>query len=429
MYVPEKRIIRHGLADLKFNSPDMDYEGWSKISQRYIDQQEKAYRESTDLYDLQNEQANQVNSVLQGTKGKDYEYLQHAIVDYRDQLKNAYKGKKLKDTRSPEFQTGIYNIKQDLLNKRNAIDTFHGQAQQADAIAKNSPSIKRDEWNRYLNEQTQLPPDQRDPDLVSKINTDPLFFDPHDHVVSILDKEKQMDEQIQKETKDLILNYDAKYRPALGKFNNGEFVYEPSDDLVNRLLKSDPRFKNAMVGMLDTQKAEAALDKGKTTVFNKSVEAQTKEYLKAVAQQGFGPDLKQTGKTVKSWQYYKPSASDKKDQKEEQETQVIQQRLLNGDTRAFNDFLSKDFWKSFDYDINADGKITAVHGIYRGKDKRGRKEIEIPETIEVNPDDPGSVRQAINRIKSVENKNKQNISVKPLSSEKPKAKGWADEID
>lgn len=433
MYRPDTKIIKHGLADVKFNPPDMDYEGWKQINRDYIAQQERKYKETNDLYDLQAEQANELNAALEGTSGKDYEYLQRSIVESRDRLKALYKGKTLKETRTPEFQAELYNIRQGLGDKKNSINTFYGQIKAANDIAANSPSIKKKEWQEYIDAQIQLPPDQRDRNLINKINTDPLFFSAYNQAAFMAEAEKQADIQIERENEsgDLILTYDGKTRPSLGSFDEKKnFVYNPSDEFVDRVLRSDKRFYNAMAGMLPPEQANALLGAGQDLEFNKAVREQAKKFITTVAQQqGYGSDLGKPTRTTKWWEHQRPTASDKNLQKEEQELKVIQDRLLANDERAFNDFISKDFWRNFDYEYDGDGNIVAVVGTYKTKDKRGRKEILVPERIEVDPQDPGSVKQAINRIKAFENKNKKGIVVKPLSPKKEGGGGWADQIE
>lgn len=419
MYVPEKRIIRHGLANVKFTAPEGSHyaEGFGKLAEY----QEKKYKETNDLYDLQKEQADQLNSALEGTSGKDYEYLQQSIVEKRDKIKELYKGKTLKETRTPEFHAELYNIFQDLGNKKNSISTFHKEANEANKIAANTPSIKKKEWQEYINAQMQLPPDQRDKDLINKINTDPGLFSSYNYGDMIVSAEKQADIQIEREneTGDLILSYDGKYRPSLGAFNDKkEFVYSASDDVVDRALKGDKRFYNQMAGMLPPEQSQALLWAGQDFEFNKAVKDQAKKFLGAISQQqGYGSDLGKPTKTVKWWEHQRPTATDKKFLQEENELKVIQQRLLGNDERAFNDFLSKDFWRNFDYEYDGDGNIVAINGTYKTKNKTGRKEIEVVERIEVDPQDPGSVKQAINRIKAAENKNKKGITVTPLEKE------------
>jgi hypothetical protein len=432
-YTPEKRIIRHGLADVRFNSPDMDYQGWKEINQRFIDERERQYKETNDLYDLQSEQANELSAALEGTTGKDYEYLQKSIVESRNRLKELYKGKKIKDTRSPEFQTQLYNLRQDLANKRNAIDSFHGQVKTANDIAMNTPSIKRKEWQDFLNTQMQLPPDARNRNLVSEINTNPLFFNPYDYAAGVMKSEDEKEAFYDRETADLIINYQANYKPSLGRIKEGaaggEFVIDPSNTFIDKLLRGDRRFYNAMAGMLPPDQANALIGAGNTsTTFPQAIRDVTKNYMKAVS--GFEPTRKQL--TSKMKPTIRPTVSDKKLLKEQEELQIIQNRLLENDERAFNDFISKDVWRSFAFEYDTDGNVNKIVGRYLTKDPRGRKTIEVPEEIDIDPKDPESVKQAINRIKSFDSKYKKDITVVPSSKTKsggnPK-KGILDDIE
>lgn len=415
MYTPEKRIIRHGLADVKFRPPDMDYEGWKQISRDFIEQREKQYKETNDLYDLQAEQANELNAVLEGTSGKDYEYLQKSIITSRDRLKSLYKGRRLKDTRTPEFQTEAYNIMQDLRNKRNAIDTFHSQVKRANDIAMNSTSIKRGNWQQYLEAQMQLPPDQRDQNLVNTINTNSDFFNAFDHAAGYIAAEDKKEAFYDRETDDFIVNYQADYSPSLGRIKEGEgggeFTFDPSNAFIDKLLRSDRRFYNAMAGMLPAEQADALIKAGHTaTTFPQAVRDQTKEFIKAV--RGFEPTRKQLSSKMKPT--IRASVADKKILKEQEELRIIQNRLLESDERAFNDFISKDVWRNFDFKFQSDGSIL-VTGTYLTKDKRNRNTIPATEQIEIDPTDAESVKQAINRIKLFDSRYKKDVTVVPKS--------------
>lgn len=403
MYVPEKRIIRHGLANVKFTAPEGSHyaDAAGDVYRHLKEKREKEYKETNDLYDLQAKQANEFDSALQGTQGKDYESLQTSIVGYRDEIKELYKGKTLKETKTPEFQRKLYDIRQGLATQKNVINTFHGQVKEANDQAKNSRSINQKEWSGFINTQMQLPPEQREKDLVKKLNTDPLFFSSNDYTASILESEKTMDEQFERETKDLILNYDGTYRPSLGQYKNGEFIYNPSDELVDKLLKGDKRFSNQMIGMLPPEAAEEMIGAGMTRSVNQAVRNVTKEYIIAIAKQGYGaPNEKPVGKTVKTWNYYRPTTAEDKDNKENQEINVIQQRLNNADPSTFNDYKG-ELWKKFNLHYNDEtGEVIGVEATREVEDEwvKGLKRPKV-EFFPVDPKDAGSVKSVINQIK------------------------------
>jgi hypothetical protein len=430
MYTPSNQIVKSGLAGVDIDPSGLANQVGQNLKEAsgiFIDHVKNKYKETNDLYDIQNDELKSLDSVLEGAKGQDYLYLQKSVIESRDKIKSLFKGKKLKETRTPEFQTELYNTKRDLDKKRRSIDTFYDQAKSATESAFNTPSIKKKEWQEYLNQQVQLPPDQRDLDLVGKVNTDPLFFNPYDHTTSILQTLGKADEQVEKETKDLILNYDATYRPDLGKFNsNGEFEFSPSDQLIDKIISSDKRFANAMAGMLPAEQANKLIAEGNTTALNDAIRTQTKEYLKTV--QGFGPEFKQTGKTVKSWNYYKPSASETTKKKIDEEVLAIQKNLQNGFAESFDDYRG-DHWNGFDFEYDGDGKISAVIGTYVDQDApKWKKDRTKKEYIPVDPDDENSVRQALNRVKYFSNKDKKQVEAKALekapTSTKPKLKGF-----
>jgi hypothetical protein len=430
MYSPSSQIIRSAYRDVNIDPREMARHAGENIknsSKEFVDMVKERYNQTDDLYDLQNAELKNLDQALEGAKGQDYLYLQKSVVEARDKIKDLFKGKRIKDTKTPEFQSQLYSTKQDLFKIKNANDTFYDQAKQANDIVTNDPSMKKKEWKDYLNKQLQLPPNQRDADLVNKVGTDPLFFNPYDYSSAILKNLGKADEQIEKETKDLILNYDATYRPDLGKFNDkGEFEFQPSDQLIDKILSSDKRFANAMAGMLPAEQANKLIDDGNSTALNDAIKEQTKSYLKTV--HGFGPELKQTGKTVKTWNYYKPNSSQVKDQKIDDEVKAIQQNLQNGLAESFDDYRS-DHWSQFDYEYDGDGNITAVVGTYVDKDApKWKKDRTKKEYIPVNPDDANSVRQALNRIKYFGNKDKKQIEAKPLQkdadSTKPKLNGF-----
>ena len=416
MYTPNSQTVQSGYRGVNVDfSPltDTVNRNTQRSSELFIEHAKNRYKETSDLYDIQMDEMKNLDSVLDGAKGQDYLYLQKSVVEARDRVKELFKGRTPKEFRTPEFQTELYNIKRDLSKKKNSIDTFYSQIQNSQELS-NSPSIRKKEWHDYILSQVSLPPDQRDPDIVQRLQTDPLFFNPYDYTVTILETLGKADKQIQRETDDLILNYDATYRPDLGSYNEkGEFEFAPSEDLVKRILSSDKRFFNAMVGMLPAEQANKLVNEGNTSMLNEAVLQQTREYLKTV--HGFGPDEKQTGKTVKSWQYYKPTASQTKQTELTEEINAIQQRLLNGDTRAFDDYLSADFWQSFDYEYDNDGKITAVVATHIDQDApKWKKNAVKTEYVAVDPNDPGSVKQALNRIKYFAGKDKKQVTADPL---------------
>jgi hypothetical protein len=410
MYRPEVRIIRHGLADFNWQGPDMDYDGWKEIARNYQEQVEKQYQETEDLYDIQNREANDLNKVLEGTSGQDYIYLQQSIVEARDRLKNLYKGKRLKETKTPEFQAELYNIRKDISDKRNSIDSVHKQLIIANEEANNTPSVKKSEWQKYVYNQLQLPPERRDKDPLNKLRTDSLFFNSYDYARKMLRDLDKASVNYDRDTKDEILHYNATYAPDLGRYENGKFIFDPSEALVGKLLTTDPRFKSAMVGLLPPQQSKDLVGSGNDSALDDAIISQTKEFLKAV--KGFEPAEKLASSKMKY--HNRPTAGDKRLMLEGQNLATIQQRLQDGDTRAFDDLIG-DFWRDFDYEYDSNGNIYKINAVYQEEHPfyPGKMQTRIEE-INVNPSDEGSVLQAINRIKSHQNREKKNIIFKPL---------------
>jgi hypothetical protein len=414
MYRPEVRIIRHGLADFNWQGPDMDYDGWKEISRNYQEQTEKQYKETEDLYDIQNQESNDLNKVLDGTSGQDYLYLQQSIIEARDRLKNLYKGKRLKETKTPEFQSELYNVKKDIYGKKNAIESGNKQLLLANEEANNSPSVKKKEWQDYILKQLQLPPDQRDKDPLNKLRTDPLFFNSYDYAKTLIKGQEESAANYDRETKDEILHYNVKYRPDLGHYNEkGKFVFEPSESFVKKLLSTDARFRNAMIGMLPPKQAQELVGTGNDGALEEAVVVQAKEFLKAV--KGFEPVEKLVSSKMKY--HDRPTAGDKERMREEQDLQAIQDRLLKADPRTFNDLIG-DFWREFDFEYDEKGNVKSINATYQEDHPFNvGKKVRRLEQVDVNPTDIGSVQIAVNRIKSFQNKEKKNITVKPLQKQ------------
>lgn len=427
MYTPEKRIIRHGAADVKFRGPDMDYEGWNRIIDNFRKDHEKQYKETNDLYDLQRDQLKSLDSVLQGTSGKDYEYLQQSVVDARDKVKNLYKGKRLSDTKTPEFERQLYEITQGLANKKNSIGTVYDQIKLSKEYADNNPSIRKDAFHDFVNYQLSLPPDERDKDILNQVKTNPLFFAPYNHGTAAITKEGIADTELKNETDDLITNLGAEYRPSIGsyvpgtdKYKNPVFVFNPSDDFVSRTLNGSKHFYNAMAGMLPPEKSNELVNSGNTMAFQEAVHAQAKTYLKTIAeQQGLGPKTKPTSSKMKY--VARATTYDKKLAAEGNEIRVVQSRLQDGDERAFDDLIG-DFWRGFDFEVDNNGQVSGIIGNYEVEDQRAWKKgqmISKTEFVPVDPSDEGSVKIAINRIKSFANKEKKYTTPRPTTAPKP----------
>jgi hypothetical protein len=428
MYQPNNEIIRSAERDYRYtdnafqNSIDRIDTEEKRQYDNYLAEQERTYKETEDLYDIQKRETDSLNDGLKGLSGQDQLYYQQSIIEERDKLASIYKNIHSKgDYRSPEVQAELYALKTRLSDKRNAIDTFHQQAQAVNGFLKDNASTKTGEVTSYLNAQMQLPPDKRDKDLLEKVQNDPLFFNAYDYAASVIKKREKSNKEIQKETKDLILNYDAEFTPDLEEYDatTGEFKFNPSDSIVDGLL-SDRRFYNSMKGMIPADKAKKLVDSGNDGLLEDAIKDQAKEYLKTV--KGHEAKLTQKAKTVKSWNYYKPTSTDAKKQSEEQEVAAIQQRLNNSDIRAFDDYLGTH-WKNFQYEFDDEGKPVAIIAEYEGDHpSRKGKKIAKKQIIDINPEDVGSVAQALNIIKRFNYTDKDNVSAKPLSAPEAKKK-------
>jgi hypothetical protein len=429
MYQPNNEIIRSAERDFQFDgnafgrSIDQLETENKRSYDNYLAEQERTYKETEDLYDIQKRETDSLNDGLKGLSGQDQLYYQQSIIEERDKLASIYKNIHSKgDYRSPEIQAELYALKTRLSDKRNAIDTFHQEAQAVNSLLKDNPSTKTGEVTAYLNAQMQLPPDKRDKNIVEKVQTDPLFFNAYDYAASVIKGREKSNKEIQKENKDLILNYDAEFTPDLEEYDaaSGEFKFNPSDSLVEDLLAKDKRFYNAMKGMIPATQARKLVDSGNDGLLEDAVKDQAKEYLKTV--KGFEAKLKQTGKTVKSWNYYKPTSTDSKKKDEEQEVAAIQQRLNNSDIRAFDDYLGTH-WKEFQYEFDDERKPIAIIASYEGDHpSRKGKKITKKQIIDIDPEDKGSVAQALNIIKRFNYTDKDNVTAKPLSAPETKKK-------
>lgn len=377
-----------------------------------ISRMKSRYKESDDLYDLQNQQASEVDSLLENTTGKDFLYMQDSIVKYRDDLKNLYKSAaSTKDVKSPEFQTKLFQIRSELNKKANSINTFYSQVKEADKFASTTPSVKKNEWNAFLRQQLELPPDQRDANVLKTIQSDPLFFNPYDYAASVLKELPEADHFYTEDDGQQLINFEAKYRPDLGHFDTrGNFKFEPSDYAIEKVLTENTHFKNTMAGLLPAAEANELIGEGNHGTYTDALKDVTKKYLQQV--HGFEPNRIQKSSKMK---HVESSASEKKELAEKQEALAIQQNLQNGHADALEDY-KVGSWNKFDINYAEDGQVEIAAHYTDDKEDRPSKKNKI-EYIYVNPDDEGSVRQALNKLKF---KNKTSVQPKALGPKSDK---------
>lgn len=405
---------------------------WSQLTQNFLAERQRQYEETNDFYDLQREEVKDIASVLEGTYGTDNKYLNELVVQARNEYKELLKGLKLKDYNTPAVQDKIFEIKNRLSKAKNVSATSLEQIKQAYALSK-TDHMKEGEFNRYLTSQMALPPDQRDPDLLAKVQTDPLFINGYDYLTSVLDARKSTTEPLQRKDANFFYSYEATYRPDLGYFDkSGEWVFDPKPEVIDDALKN-PQFYNLILGMMDPDDVQKMTATGNKNELKKAVKEMTKTYMNEVFMREEGgkrvgpydPQLEQKGRTLNPSKYTRPTTYDKEKNDLNSEVNAIQQRLLSNNAQAFDEYISPDGWRGFALeDSNKDGKIDKIIGTMVDKSHfmYGKLPGTPPmrtEEISVNIDDAGSVQQALSRIKFVLSKDKEDVQAQPLEPQKP----------
>lgn len=438
MYTPQKTIIRSDFAQ----PPALDSSYFKEAQRTHLAAQERKYQETNDFYDLQREEMQDLSKVLEGTTGADHQYLNKLVVDVRDEYKETLRGLKLKDYNTPEVQDKIFEIKNRLVKAKNLSTTSLEHIKQAYMLSKQD-HMKEGEFTRYLTQQLALPPDQRDPDLLNRVQTDPLFFNGYDYLTSVLDGLKTTTEPLQRKDDNFFYSYEATYRPELGYFDkNGQWVFEPKGEVIDQAL-TNPLFYNTVVGLMPPELVKSLTDSGNKTELKKAVKERAKEYMHEVfvrEEEGktvtpFDPELKQKGRTLNPLKYQRPTAGQRDKQTFEREVMAIQQRLQNDNPLAFDEYISPDGWRGFTFEYDDNGKINKIIGTMVDKSSLfyGKLPGDPPTRIEeipVNIDDEGSVQQALSRIKFVFSKDKDEVTAEPMTppaatqKSKPKIKGF-----
>lgn len=359
MYTPEKRIIRSYEA-----APEaIDSSYWKEANHLRIGEQARKYKETNDLYDLEAESRKSFDETLEGLQGQDYAYMQNKVIDARDRLASLFKGKGLKDIRTPEFQTEFYNIAKDLRKEQNGITTSLEQMKQAKALAETRPSFVRAEVDRYLQKQAALPPGQRDVDILKKIQTDPLFFNAYDYSLNLMKDFERSTYSSEKQKGREVQHYEHQYIADLGEYDsNGNFQYNVSDAVLDKHL-ADPRFYAKMEGMIPADLALRLRKEGNDGALREAVREQASEFIKGI--KSLGPDVK-----LKSSKFIpQESSADRKQNNQNAQINYIMERTMAGKMDALNafkgSFWSDDFKPVFDE--NDKTKVIGVKGFYKEK--------------------------------------------------------------
>jgi hypothetical protein len=406
---PRTDIIRSGHRD--YNPPALDMNMDSTFNaihrgvQNYVENADKRYKESTDFYDIQKQETDDLTKFADGLEGEDYKRMMEEVVTSRDKFAKIFKGKKLRDYNNPEFQAMLFEEKKKLAKVKNGVETYKAQLPEAYKYIESTPSVKKQEAYDYVKKQGQLPPSERDPDVMSTLRTDPLFFNAYDFADSAIKGMGGMSKSIiQTETPETIIVTEKQYNPEIGAFENGKFKFNPSERVISTLLGNN-NFRNTMLGMLPADVVKKAVDSGNTGTINEMVKDETKKYLQTIrSQQPSDLNVNVKNKLRET----KPTATETKEQKDNQAVDYLGQRLVKGNDDSLNEFITatgSSGWAGFDYVKDENGSIIQVLPQVRQYNTR-RKRIEVVagDPINVNPNDPASVRQLYQIVKNNANK-------------------------
>lgn len=279
--------------------------------------------ERQDFYNAQREQAESLNELLKGTKGSDFKYMQDSIVGVRDEIRDLFQSAGFRGYNTPEFQSKLFELKDKLNSVRNGIDTFSNQVAEAQQY-KAGPFVVRGEVDNYIRSQAQLPPNQRDNNLLNTIQNDPKFFNPFAYVSTALGGAKSATALLDRSNKDLYMGVEVSYNPLLYRQEGNQVVFDPDDSLVDQLLSS-PQFRTQMMNMLPPEMSERVVQNGDSDVVGGTLREVTMDYLKSVAERQFSPSEKEAYNKAKY--VYKPTAADKKEMNDKEEAQALIQNM------------------------------------------------------------------------------------------------------
>lgn len=431
-YQPTRNLANSGFANVKFTGPDSDTQGFNHLAQNFIAERQRQYNETNDFYDLQREEMQDLSKVLEGTYGADNQYLNNLVVKARDEYKEVLKGLKLKDYNSPAVQDKIFELKNRLMKAKNLSATSLEQIKQGVALSKGD-HMKEDDISLELRKQLSLPPDQRDPDILLKLQTDPLYFNLYDYLTKVLDSRKTITEPLQKRDDNFFYSFKATYRPELGYFDKGgDWVFDPRPEVIEEALQNT-QFYNGIIGMMKPELVKSLRGSGDKNKLKEAVHNKAKEYMQAVfiREEGgkrvgvYDPQLEQTGRTLNPAKYSRPTTYDKREDDMENEVAAVKQRLIDGNPKALDEYIADDGYTHFGFKYDSQGRIIKI--IASRLDTKNPLHTLSPEKamkyepIDVDPDDPGSVRQLINRLKYPRRSDKDKVQAYPLRPQPEKS--------
>lgn len=392
-YSPTVQYVRSGLRD--FNPPNIDTDlnssfammdkGIGTITKAISDR----YQETEDFYDIQKKEQESLSKALDGLDGSDYEYTMKKVVESRDKLAEVFKGKKLKDYNSPEFQKQLFDIKKELsLVANSSSSTKNGLVKSKDLV-KTIPHYKQDAANQWIASQTQLPPDQREQDPVGFLMSDPQFRNPADFVISWAKKQGEESSPVIRKTGNVV--YDSavtNYRSVYDK--EGKSVL--SDESVEQMFMEQPWFFTSMQNMAnDPRENKMIVGSGHTSLEREDVVAFTKQYISEIEALKNRENAK--GSTFKM-ESAKPTAVQQKEESEKNAIADFQKRLLSGDTNPAQEFLSAAGdrgWAGFETVKDQSGRVVQIKTKARQYNPRKKKVELVENVLTVNPLDIADV--------------------------------------
>jgi len=249
--VPNAPYVRSGERDI--NYPQLASQGisetFSSSAKEAAQMIEKKYQETTDFYDIQKKEADDLNNLLEGLDGRDYEEMMNEIVTTRDEFAQMFKGKKLKDYNTPEFQSMLFQKKKRLGDLLNTINTSKNNYKSILEYAEKTPFTKRDAVKKFIEEEANKSPLERTRNPVEHIQNDPQFFNGDEYLFSKI-KEFGTDQDAElQDTGDGIQQVITSW--AKGLFDkNGNIIAD--DDTILALHRANPKLRNFVKNTMRT---------------------------------------------------------------------------------------------------------------------------------------------------------------------------------
>jgi hypothetical protein len=399
--VPNAPYVRSGERDI--NYPQLASQGisetFSTAAKEAAQMIEKKYQETTDFYDIQKKEADDLNALLDGLDGRDYEEMMKEIVTTRDEFAQMFKGKKLKDYNTPEFQSMLFQKKKRLGDLLNVINTSKNNYKSIMEYAEKTPYSKRGAIRKFVEDEATKSPLERMRNPLQHIQSDPQFYNGDEFLSTFVSKLGTDQDSEIRDTPDATEQIITSW--AKGIYDKAGNVIA-DDATILAMHEADPRFRSWVKNMMRTpENNKLAEDNGFDYTSERQLIDDTKALLNMLP---YGKPARTVNKSFKGQTTQKASEGDKKEAARKESIANWQKELLQGGSAK--DWMSRTDAK--------EGNLAELVPIKDSKGrtvafdeyvwtKRGTRIVKSKEPVRrtpVNPDDIGSVESVYRRYES-----------------------------